>query len=706
MRILPAHQARPRFPFLFPLLCALAAVPVLLHPGPADLTAAPAEDGEKPNPNDDWRAVPAYGTILIRRSVNWLASDPKNRAEMSENTNILALIRLTGAKEAREDGETVYRSSGSFQIQGRGESMTLSRIEDGEPAIIRQHHTASGGGATEFEGQILEVNPALGKFRLRIPTVEVPGKLVSELIAKGVLESKGTREGPVRMGVADFPKDALRKATRNAPYNPKGGRIRGECPIAACTVHVASAPLGRVATFDPRDPLLAAAAAAAEDGAWIKPVHLHHQWSLSLKPETAKLEIEPDKAAFASWLPDPDSGAPLKITVRVTEPRGAKGVIRLRLVDVTAEPGECMNTPAKPDDTDKPDLVLEADPAGQAPVKVQDGGQAAETKEPVESVTILVKARDFGAWGRLEAEADVVTASGPETAQGRYTGKGGDLPYLTMPLDENDNRIADRWEQEKESGTDPSADLDVEPSRIFRGDGLTVYEEYRGFRVGGRHVRTDPRKQNLFLFDPDGLAAKSPVARGALGSLVVHFVTDAEMETRKGAPRYRVINRNTSGQDHRVDQHGLVVRKGTVDGAPAYNHPSADARPGAPVGPPVTSEEITVGADKTAADVRAYIESHRAEVEAAHPPGTVTDAWIRGMEEAVVGYFTAHEIGHGVGIGHHRPDTGPPYTCPIAYPSAGETPLTLKQIVEGKTPVPSRFCNRCLGDLKVNDRYR
>ena len=78
-------------------------------------------------------------------------------------------------------------------------------------------------------------------------------------------------------------------------------------------------------------------------------------------------------------------------------------------------------------------------------------------------------------------------------------------------MDEDDNLMADALENYR--GLDSGIDDDAQPrGRGVAGDGLTAFEEYRGFLVSSGdclngsvddHVRTSPRVKDLFVHTPD-----------------------------------------------------------------------------------------------------------------------------------------------------------------------------------------------------------
>src|ERR1035437_5843822 len=85
-----------------------------------------------------------------------------------------------------------------------------------------------------------------------------------------------------------------------------------------------------------------------------------------------------------------------------------------------------------------------------------------------------------------------------------------------IPEDDNKNKIADYWEDfVKMKDKDAKEDVDNFPEKQNgNGDGLTLFEEYRGFNqvgeltekkdamiVDGKHVRTDPDYKDAFICD-------------------------------------------------------------------------------------------------------------------------------------------------------------------------------------------------------------
>ena len=93
-----------------------------------------------------------------------------------------------------------------------------------------------------------------------------------------------------------------------------------------------------------------------------------------------------------------------------------------------------------------------------------------------------------------------------------------ETPFLSVPADDNGNHIADQWE--KENGIynkNYAADWDEEdvPSGWkTKGDGLSLFEEYRGFLIepqessDEKFQRLMPGKRKLFLY---GFGADKPM---------------------------------------------------------------------------------------------------------------------------------------------------------------------------------------------------
>lgn len=91
----------------------------------------------------------------------------------------------------------------------------------------------------------------------------------------------------------------------------------------------------------------------------------------------------------------------------------------------------------------------------------------------------------------------------------------GEEVLLQLPLDEDGDGIPDKlWEVTDDSGQPPylvtrpvSACADEEPAAPHStgGDGLSSWQEYRGFIVRAQHRRTDPWRKDLFVQDRHNL---------------------------------------------------------------------------------------------------------------------------------------------------------------------------------------------------------
>lgn len=143
--------------------------------------------------------------------------------------------------------------------------------------------------------------------------------------------------------------------------------------------------------------------------------------------------------------------------------------------------------------------------------------EVVETSEPLSSATARVSAMDYGAIGKVrvyfQCQCGARSSSGGQTAwtPARIVVGGNAREAVSIPLDEDNNLMADALEDYK---GDPGRDDDDTPAGDgTRGDGLTAFEEYRGFLVEGfacqdpmsdEHIRTTPRHKHLFVYASAG----------------------------------------------------------------------------------------------------------------------------------------------------------------------------------------------------------
>lgn len=261
--------------------------------------------------------------------------------------------------------------------------------------------------------------------------------------------------------------------------------------------------------------------------------------SITLRPKPLELDVEPDnQATFQKWLPMPDKtdvgradlfGDPKPLVVHVAlrdgkhGPADTKGVLAISLDSASHLPGVAMNFPPRAEAKDKPDLFF---PPQQPPgIQVIDETHV-KTTGPVLEARVKIAARDTGAFGRVVATCE---ALGITTSIDPRTGANG----LFVPMDDNHDHIADDWEN---AIANPQATADDEdtPAMSSRGDGYTLFDEYRGFIVdddgsGEKHVRFSPHDRDLIVL-PRGPDAKL-YRIGAQGyakatGVKLHFVRD------------------------------------------------------------------------------------------------------------------------------------------------------------------------------------
>ena len=366
-----------------------------------------------------------------------------------------------------------------------------------------------------------------------------------------------------------------------------------------------------------------------------------------------KLEAEIKPAdGFKDWVPTMNGA--LYFNVRMVEPPDLAVPWTIKLNKTSNLPGVCCNA----DITDFPetnakwqylikkdsyDLIFDFrkydGKKDRVFMPVEGPWQVLKTKEPVTSFGFIVDCLDYGAYGQVQATAQF--EGQPITAIYKETGE----PFVRIPYATNKNddyRIAqaanipdsNTWSHLYDG--DAKMDLDsVPPGRgTCKGDGLTVFEEYRGFFVRESfdpyapdvHRRLTPSRKDVFIFMSDDAAhdlVRYLADFQAASGLDVHFVGD-DLRDEFVDPQTRVVNFNHGDIGH--DQHAIQL----------INYPFTDENgilgvcdPG--LGPPRNVHMVYIDVDEINDNVRRE------------------GAKFRDYLKQVV----LHELGHAVGIEHH-----------------------------------------------------
>lgn len=448
--------------------------------------------------------------------------------------------------------------------------------------------------------------------------------------------------------------------------------------------------------------------------------------TFAIQPPESELVIRPDdEPAWRRWLPLPwingeeearafgvrprDPSLAVTLRVAFTAP-GRKCRLDLNLRDVGEMPGLATNYPQ--DDAPKKSLIFLPDQDG---LEIDADRQHARTRDEVNSIAFKIVAQDSGGYGKVAARCEPLGLS----AQNRATGE----PFVTVPRDSNDNHVADQWEEDRGLGLGhPTTwDEDAQPAGQRRaGDGYTLYEEYRGFVVledaGSKKktfVRTDPNKKDLFIYDRDRLIKTyyEPSNAQAAG-LELHYIDpslmcyDAAREASglKGAagPEHRWLNFHSLPDQRYARQYAIVALIDNALSEPDPDHPGqmrcyeggaeSYGVPDAYAQPLKRFAELRVNVTC----LRQHIVSLARQVGLTLTPTVEQQLHANNLTSAVI-----HELGHHIGIPHHRPRPGTAYPanssswdwgvwgCAMRYPHSYLDGQNLKA---GSWPAQTRYC--------------
>ncbi len=368
-----------------------------------------------------------------------------------------------------------------------------------------------------------------------------------------------------------------------------------------------------------------------------------HHSRIMLFPVYDDLEVEVTIEGYAKWRPEGSINKPTEpgnnLVARATLKSKTGKVkelpevkqFRFELLDTSREPGVALNWPLAAKDTDY-DLRLTVERGGE----LSDSEQKLVVSDSSEDdkgqlyAEAKVDSFDFGARASLQVICEL--EDGREII-GLMKGADGEQDLVRLPKMNGPDWIAESWRNDNKAGKLAADDDDEKvEGQQDNGDGYTLYEEYRGFVMDGKHLEGDPEKKDFFVLNLIGADAKPGIELfEELSQLRVH----SKLRRSEMSQTTRLMNGNHRDAPHRVDQHGVWVKTLTRaalgdDGAAAVMLKSGVAgRPGITKGVGILARDDTESAFNKPFNLPA--------------------------QDAIFQYdrAIAHELLHSVGVEHH-----------------------------------------------------
>jgi hypothetical protein len=399
-------------------------------------------------------------------------------------------------------------------------------------------------------------------------------------------------------------------------------------------------------------------------------------------PEITIKRISPD------YLPEPTSIFNVNVEISNLGDCKVEG-IKFTLYDVSKEPGRCMNDKDPSWYDTRLDFFI--DPNLNAGMSVSTDSLTAEGTG--DETFIVIGCNDYGAYAKISAQVKI-------DGQWRYAkDEKSSSNYITLPYDGNGNNIADTWELDnKVFGQPANSDQETEPkNQKTNGDGMTNYEEYRGFycskTAGGtvEHIRMDPRVKEMFVIDDGQLLSKKAWEKAT--GIKVYFVTQNEIYgDLAGADMdhtYRWVDfcqGYSPGMKYAIN---IIRIYGLIDPFGYYPDPSTAFAYALTTPPeiPKNCTKLVVMRDRVALsitkqnDTLQYILTNNPKLKIINYYGfllkrTVVTNFLNyfkkpGNLSLFIDYQMVltmiHEMGHGCGTSHHTPVGGGAEWCPMRY---------------------------------------
>lgn len=404
--------------------------------------------------------------------------------------------------------------------------------------------------------------------------------------------------------------------------------------------------------------------------------------------------VKLDKTPLA-WLPEDSNTVALTSQLMYLDdskwnpaPPHACRIHFFELMNVSRLKGICMNYP-EPDKADScRDLLIPVQKNLEVFNDTISGNCAtdslflqARTLEPVNSFSVIVESRDYASFGLLRSFANL-NKGGRDSIRGEkpvYTPLSDPHSVykdnrVTIPQDQDENGIADRGWMVKGGIMVPdprgpaNEDKDDKPKgNSIAGDGLTDFEEYRGFKTSkismkpsGKpgdtdkvmkpeeetpHVRTDPKVKNVFIRNKHGFLITSYTQATGIDAYEINKEQYINDETR-------IVNFNIIPGKHVVDQMGLYLYDGRTHSGLlgcAWNNIKlcGMVRPA----PPNWEDSIVIykeAIERSVGLINHDIDSIN-EIKTKKKEKLLKNLSLSGKIDQVV----AHELSHGCNICHH-----------------------------------------------------
>ncbi|WAM25560.1 hypothetical protein [Myxococcus sp. NMCA1] len=328
-------------------------------------------------------------------------------------------------------------------------------------------------------------------------------------------------------------------------------------------------------------------------------------WRFSNRP-TVQLVIDAIDGAtgtpFDSWRPkamlwdgigtEPtQAGATLRLEASIvpfpgtsTQPLPKATKITFKLLNSSTVPGTTMNSPLEGAQNSPRDLQFEQ-ARNALPERVFVNMDTVHTPPGVhESATAILSSFDWGAYGEVTAEALLEDGS---TLTARFRNSG---EPMRIPKRNALSYVADSWKASRGVfDLEDSADDEAFTSGGdgHTGDGLTLYEEYRGFTANGTRVEADPLEVDFHVYN--GFTSGAPTLRekvnegialfGNITGMNIHSYGSTDFlfsdNNEDNDPSKRIINFNalTAGNRHVTNQHLVpIYRSDTISSVTSNTH--------------------------------------------------------------------------------------------------------------------------------------